>query len=118
MARANRRSGEATSRPRRTAARAAEPARFADLGSIDFGLPPLGELLPVAEPATVPSVERPPPAGLPSRLARVLELLEAPTELPTSHVTAGAHRRANKLGHALDQARAAVRRALELARQG
>jgi hypothetical protein len=65
-----------------------------------------------------PAPKAPPPADLASRLAQALELLEVPLDPPRPYAGTGAHRRANKLGHALDQARAAVRRAQELARQG
>src|SRR3954454_1504215 len=74
---------------------------------------------PVAEPATVRPAPRPaPPADLPSRLAQALALLGGPPPEPVRpYAGAGARRRHNRLQHALDTARSALRRAAELARQ-
>src|SRR4051794_7293988 len=69
----------------------------------------------VAEPVTpLPATHPVPPADLAARLTLALELLEAP--LPPPVPGAATYRRRNQVGHALDQARAALRRAVELAR--
>src|SRR4051812_21699834 len=105
MSRASWLTGEAAPRPRRPAPVTVVP---------EPGPPPA-----VAEVVTPrPAPEPAPPPDLPSRLAMALELIEAPPDPPASYAGTDAHRRANKLGHALDTARAALRRALELARQG
>ena len=103
MSRASWLTGEAAPRPRRPA-----PVTVAS----EPGPPPLAAEVVTPRPAPKPAL----PPDLASRLAQAFELLDAPPDPPVPYAGAGAHRRANKLGHALEQARAAVRRALELAR--
>jgi hypothetical protein len=101
MARASWLSGEAAARQRRPVPVAVVP---------EPEPPPV-----VVEPVTVrpaPKPAAPAPADLPTRLAQALEV---PVEPPGAYAGAGAHRRANKLQHALDTAGNALRRAAELA---
>ena len=104
--------GQEDVRGRLAWARPPDPVRAATVApasASDPGPPPVTELV-VTRPAPVLA----PPADLPSRLAQALELLEAPLP-PVRLAGAGAPRRANKLGHALEQARAALPRAAALA---
>ena|SRR5690348_17576130 len=106
MARASWLAGEAAARPRRPAPVTVAP---------EPGPPPA-----IAEVVAVRPTPKPaPPADLPSRLAQALALLEGAAPEPVRpYAGAGAHRRHNQMQHALDTARSALRRALELARQG